>query len=414
MSNDSSKFIGSTLILVGTTIGAGMLALPTICAAAGFTLAASLMTLTAILSIITGLLVIEINLACPTHACTFSSMAEQTIGPFGKAITWLAYLLLLYSITTAYIAGESSLIINTLKPILKFDTPNWIPATLFTLVLGAAVFWSTETVDYFNRSFISIKGLLLLVTLVLIMPKVDISKLAFTQNIGHSKYLLAAIPIFLAAFCSQFVIPSVRIYIGAKPKTLKWIVTLGILFSLAIYLLWLAATLGTVPLNGNTSFTSWAQSNGSVGEFTAIVTSILNNRWVTSSVNSFTNIAMTTSFLGVSLGLFDFLADGFKRPNTRVGRLQTSLLTFIPPLAFALLFPEGFEKALTYAAVFLSILVIILPAIMAYNLRKNPNLKSPYRVFGGNTLLALVFISGIVIIVLSITSNLNLLPKLGG
>ena len=122
---------------------------------------------------------------------------------------------------------------------------------------------------------------------------------------------------------------------------------------------------------------------------------------------------MTTSFLGVSLGLFDFLADGFKRKDDRFGRFQTTLLTFIPPLAFALFFPSGFILALEYSALFAIILEIFLPSLMVYKLRRSSTLKSPYRFFMNSTVAAIFFILiGIALIGIIVTDRLGILPSL--
>lgn len=51
------------------------------------------------------------------------------------------------------------------------------------------------------------------------------------------------------------------------------------------------------------------------------------------AVHLFADLALATSFLGVALGLFDYLADLFQRRNTAAGRLQTGAITFLPPLA---------------------------------------------------------------------------------
>ncbi|CAL7960275.1 putative Tyrosine-specific transport protein [Gammaproteobacteria bacterium] len=409
---NTNKFVGCTMILIGTTIGAGTLALPTASAAAGFTFASILMLFMWALSIITSLMIIEVNLAFPAHACSYNTMAEQTIGIFGKVITWISYLSLLYVITVAYIAGASDTITTTLTPIFGTTAPNWSIAIPFTLILGVAVLWSTKAVDFFNRGLLSLKGFLLIAAITLIMPHIDVNKLIAGQGTEQAKYLWVAAPTFLTAFTYQFVLPSLRIYIGEKSRELKWIVIVGATCSLVVYLLWLAATLGTIPLTGDNSFTSWGQNSGSIGELTRIMTVILNNKLITSFVYGFTNVAMTTSFLGVTLGLFDFLADGFKRPNTRFGRFQTACLTFIPPLLFALLRPKGFEKAVICAATSVAILVIILPALMVYRLRKNPNLKSTYRMPGGNALFVTVLIIGIILLTLSILASFNLLPSM--
>ncbi|HBS51449.1 MAG TPA: tyrosine transporter TyrP, partial [Coxiellaceae bacterium] len=66
---------------------------------------------------------------------------------------------------------------------------------------------------------------------------------------------------------------------------------------------------------------------------------------------------------------------------------------------------------LSYAAIFVTILEIILPALMVYKLRyaKNAVVQS-YRVFGGKWLLFAVAIIGVALIVIQILINLHLLP----
>lgn len=412
----NSKFIGSAMILVGSIIGAGMLGQPMVSGGAGFTLASILMVVAWVLATVTGLMVLEVNLALPSHSCTFSSMAEQTLGRSGKVITWMIYLFQLYAITWAYIAGGTSNIITTFEPIFHIKIPSEITAVLFTLILGSAVCWSTKATDYFNRNLLSVKGLLLIATIIFILPHVDIYKLLSSPDLAaQSKFLWNAAPVFLTAFCYQFIIPSLRIYIGDDPRPLRTLIITGTTIALVVYMLWLVATLGTVPLTGENSFTSLAQIPGastSSGPFTQLIILLLNNKWVTISINGFANIALTTSFLGVALGLFDFLADGFKRPDTRFGRLQTAGLTFAPPLLLALYYPKGFITAINYSSIAVAILTIILPALMVYKLRQNPKFKSPYRVKGGNIVIALVLVGGIAFLVFSALASFNLLPVL--
>ncbi|MCV5245702.1 tyrosine transporter TyrP, partial [Escherichia coli] len=81
-------------------------------------------------------------------------------------------------------------------------------------------------------------------------------------------------------------------------------------------------------------------------------------------------LALATSFLGVSLGLFDYLADMFQRKNSVGGRLQSGIITFLPPLAFALFSPRGFVMALGYAGVALAVLALIMPALLVMKSRR--------------------------------------------
>lgn len=403
------KFIGSILILIGTAIGAGMLALPLISAVAGFTVAAVLMILVWALMTITGLLVLEVNLALEPRACSFSSMADRTLGKTGKVVAWIACLLLLYSLTAAYMAGAASLLSNLFETFLHFKIPNFINALLFTVVFGGIVYWSTKATDYANRCLISIKGMLLVITLALLMPHINFINLLYFPHMQGAMTFFAAAPIFLCAFGYHTVIPSLRIYIGDRPKELQRIIIWGSSVALIVYLLWLITTLGVVPYCGENSFTTINKNHGSIGEMLKVILILVKSPWVSIGINGFSNIAMTTSFLGVTLGLFDFLADGCKRPDTRNGRTQTALLTFIPPLIFAFYFPKGFVLALSYAAIFVTILEVILPALMVYKLRQSKYLVSSYKVFGNNILLYAIAIIGFLLIGLEIITSLRIL-----
>lgn len=389
----TSKFIGSLLLLIGTMIGAGMLALPLVSATSGIVLSGIYLFGIWALMTVTGLLVLEVNLALPATGCSFSSMAEKTLGRSGKIIVWISCLLLLYALTSAYIAGAASLISSFFATFTACKVPNFISAIIFTLIFGGAVFWSTKVTDYTNRSLLSIKGVLLLVSLALLLPHIHFEFLQAKHNFVPGKLFFTIVPIFLCAFGYHTVIPSLRIYIGDKPKELRRMIILGTLIAFVVYFLWLIAILGVVPL---------VQMHGSIGDLIQVIAYLIHNNWVTVGINGFSNIAMTTSFLGVTLGLFDFLADGLKRQNTRFGRAQTALFTFLPPLIFVFYFPQGFVMALKYGAIFVTIITVILPALMAYQARKQADLSSSYRVAGGNLLPLSILLLGSILILLQV------------
>ncbi len=387
--------IGSTLIVIGTAIGAGMLALPMTAATAGLGPSILLVIGMWVLMTYTGLLVLEVNLALPPYKNNFNSMAKFTLGKPGEIIAWITCLLLLYALTAAYIAGNGSLLSELIHTYFNRTVPNKLNAIAFAVIFGSVVFWSTTAVDVVNRFLMSIKGLFLIIMLILLLPHVNLISL----EAEHPHALLAAAPIFLTAFGYHTVIPSLTNYLGKEAKTLKWIIITGTTIPLIIYIIWLICSLSIIPLTGTESFDALTQNGSAVGQFIAILTDLTQNKVVTFTVNGFANIAMTTSFLGVSLGLFDFLADAFKRGNHRLGRMQTAILTFAPPILFALFYPKGFIMALGYAGICVAVLEVILPALMAYRLRKNKG-SMLYQAWGGTPLLAIVFLIGIGLVVM--------------
>ena len=353
-------------------------------------------------------MVLEVTLALDAYRNNFNTMALKTLGVAGQWIASGVVLVLLYALTAAYIDGDVSLLTMFFRDFLHVDIPHWANALIFTLVFGSIVFWSMRAVDVINRGLISLKGFALMFTIGLLFPQIQYTQLF--GKVGNEKYLWVAAPIFLTCFGFHTVIPSLVNYIGKDVKALRKVVIWGSTIPLIIYLFWLLGTLGVLPLSGPLSFEAWAHDHGSVGSFIEMLDKQVHNHLVVVGINTFSNIAVTTSFLGVTLGLFDFLADGFGRSNSRGDRFITALITYTPPLCFAWFYPQGFVMALGYAALCITILEVMMPPLMVFSLRCNPNLNSPYRLWGGNTLLWVVFAIGALLAVVQMMSSFHLLP----
>jgi tyrosine-specific transport protein len=224
-------------------------------------------------------------------------------------------------------------------------------------------------------------------------------------------YIWAALPILATSFGFHVLIPSIRAYVGDQPKTLRFIIITGSSLPLLIYLLWEMVSLGVLPQTGPDSFASVAANHGSIGDFVIALQHYLQETRIGIGVNLFTDVAVTTSFLGVTLSLLDFIADAFRFKKTSVsGRSYASLLTFVPPIIFALFYPKGFIMALGYASICVAVILIIMPALMAWKLRKQH--ETLRRSLCGNRfILLLTVLLGIAIIALQIASNFGYLAK---
>ncbi len=80
--------------------------------------------------------------------------------------------------------------------------------------------------------------------------------------------------------------------------------------------------------------------------------------------------AILSSFIGVGLGVFDYLADLFRFDNSRAGRTKSWAVTFLPPLALSLMFPFGFVVAIGYAGAAATVWACIIPALLAKKSRE--------------------------------------------
>lgn len=370
------RFFGCVLLLIGTSIGAGMLALPLSGARINYAACICILLVAWWVMSMTGMYLLDLALALPAQRNHFNSMAKVTLGKPGQIVAWLSSCGLFYTLIAAYLSGNSALLIRGIVQATGHVLPNSTSVVLLAIVFAAIVFFSTRGVELMNRGLMSFKGLMLIIMLAGIMPHIDISRLwpaTDPQNgslIGWSA-LMAAAPIFLLGFGYHAVIPSMVNYVGPKPKVLRKIIWTGTTISLVIYILWLAVSFGIMPRSGAHSLESLHAQGDHVTQFLSDLQRMVPHAWLRWAIEGFSDVAMVTSCLGVSLGLFDFLADGLRRSNQWRGRCQTLLATFLPPLFVAIWFPHLFYAGLSLGVIFLVILEIILPVLMWWRARKS-------------------------------------------
>lgn len=387
------KTLGCTLVAAGTAIGAGTLALPLVVAGMGFEVATLVFIGIWALMWVSGLLTLEVNLAFQPPRNSYATMAEATLGQTGKWATYVLFILLLYTLTAAYMTGGASLLQAGCTLLLGGSLPLWANAVLYTLCLGAIVACSTRAVDLFNRGLFSVKTVLMVALFVVLLPQIDVSALLSQVD---WQYAGVGIPVILTAFGFHIVIPSITQYMGHDVPRLKKVLLFGSLIPLMVYLIWVACMIGTIPYQGEHSLAQIVKSTASVQALMFTLNAIQHSPWMSAAINIFSHVIIATSFLGVSLSLFDFLRD--KEHERLPHRGRTALLTFIPPLAVVVFYPNAFIQLLSYASIFVSVILIILPAIMAWRLRILPELRSPYTVPGGRPVLVVVIILGLVLI----------------
>jgi len=386
-----SRFIGATLIVAGTTFGAGMLALPMTSGKAGFLNSSLLLVAMWIFTCFAALITLEINLRFGA-GYSISYLAEKTFGRFGKWIASLSIGFLFYALLSAYTTGGAAFLKTGIDNFFGISVPFALMAFAFAAMLGVFVYSSTRHVDFANRFLVFFKVGIFLSLVYCLIPFIQTQYLAAAGSEPSAFWL--AIPLFFTSFGFHGSIPTLVNYVGPNPKYLRKVIVVGSIAPLFVYIIWQSVTLGVLP-------PSRGLEEQNVASFIHHLNEVTQSSAIGYCSNIFTFFAVSTSFLGVAIGLFDYLAESLKKKNTSGQRFQTALFTFVPPLFFALFYPNGFIMALGYASIALSVLAILLPAAVAYKLRQS-NSITPYKVVGGNGILALVFLCGVAIIVIEL------------
>jgi amino acid permease len=151
---------------------------------------------------------------------------------------------------------------------------------------------------------------------------------------------------------------------------------------------------------------------GNVGILLARINEIVAGERLIRFLNIFANMALISSFLGVSLSLFDFISDRFDFTDSPVDRTKCALIAFLPPTFGALIFPDGFLYAIGFAGLVLTLSGLVIVPLM---LRKSHKkfAAGEYQVRGGSTLLYVIIALGLLYATFHVLAMLELLPVYG-
>jgi len=399
---DKSKVLGSTLIIAGTTIGAGMLALPLASAGIGFTTSLIIMIALWSLMAYTALLMIEIHQHAEQDA-TLHTLANKFLGKKGKWVASFAMMFLFYALCAAYIAGGGSQFADRISGFTGIEVSNTTSTLLFTFIVAAVVTIGTSTVDKVNRVLFLVKIVAMAMVLTFLAPNVTESYLLSMPV--EQGLVIAAIPVIFTSFGFHGSIPAIVNYLDGHTPSLRKAILIGSAIPLIIYVFWQLVTLGVV--NQSTLL-----DNQGLSALISTLATTVHKSNLGQTIGVFADLALLTSFLGVSLGLFEFLGDSLKKQGKGNSRLVVGAVTFLPPMGFALFYPQGFIMALGYAAIALVVLAIFLPILMVKKARAQSE-QDHYQVIGGNLGLAVTSTVGVCIVGAQLLITIGVLPALG-
>ncbi|WP_068470791.1 amino acid permease [Candidatus Protochlamydia phocaeensis] len=376
------SLLGGILLVAGCCIGAGMLGLPVLSAMAGFKPSVVMFLICWLFMVCTGLLLLEVNLWFGEEI-SIITMAERTLGKGGKAVSWLVFLFLFYSLMVAYVAASGSLVSDFLNQWTGYSLHHGIGGALFCLLFGLLIYLGIGAVDWFNRLLMF--GLIIsYVCLVgLGLPHVDVSLLK------HQDWEAATLvlPAVIVSFGFHNLVPSLTTYFKSHVGSLVKAIVIGSAIPLSVYLIWEWLILGLVPLG---SFQE-ALDQGEIA--TEALKNAVGISWILDIAQAFAFFAIVTSFLSVAVSFVDFLSDGLGIQKTPRGKVLLASLVLGPPLLCALLYPTIFLQALNYAGGFGAVILFgILPALMVWKGRYTQKMGKRQLVPGGKPVLIAVFL----------------------
>jgi tryptophan-specific transport protein len=397
--------LGGAMIIAGTAVGAGMFSIPIVTSGVWFSGSVALLVYTWACMLISGLMILEATLHYPSGA-SFHTIVKDLLGKGWNAINGISIAFVLYILTYAYISAGGSIIAHTLEGIVGVGQST--AGLVFAVVVAFIVWLSTRAVD--RLSTILIGGMVITFVMSVgdmfthVQPAVLFNR--GDDQASYLPYALAALPYLLTSFGYHGNVPGLVKYYHKDSGAVVRSLVYGTLLALAIYILWQYVIQGNIARD---AFKQVIAEGGNIGSLLKQMGNVSSSQTVGQLLNAFSYMALASSFLGVSLGLFDYLADFFKFSDDTVGRSKTALVTFAPPTIAALLFPNGFLYAIGFAGLAATVWAVIVPAMMARASRRRFT-EAQYRAPGGYGMILFIILFGVINAVAHVLALLGLLP----
>ncbi len=371
-----STLISAIFLVAGTCIGGGMLALPVATGLSGFVPSIAIMLLSWFMMTMTALLLLEVSLWMEegVHVITMSS---RLLGPIGKWVSWILYLFICYASLIAYTAGGGVQIMQSIGSIFDLQVSKEIGCLIFMILFGSVIYLGNQFVGRVNAILFMA---MVLAYLALVGMGLDEVKPELLTN-SNWRVAWLALPLLLTSFSFQTMVPSLTPYLYRHAYSLRKAVVWGTSLALLVYVIWQAIILGIVPVYGEKGLLD-ALIQGEPA--TTFLRTHVHGPHLALIAEYFAFFALVTSFLGIALGLFDFLADGLHIKEKGWGQVLLAVLVVVPTFFFAAYYDRVFLIALDLTGGFGdAILNGIIPCLMVWMGRYKLGYKGIEMVAGG-------------------------------
>ena len=413
-----NKTLGTTLLVSGTMIGAGMLAMPLTSAGIGFTFTVVLLISLWLLLTYSALLFVEVYQTTESDS-GIGTLSALYFGNAGRVVSTTVMFVFLYALLAAYISGGGEILMKATQSTGLLGQEGVIANTspemtlkifigIFTVFFGSFVIISTKVVDGFNRLLFFVMLVALVVVMFVMFPKASVQNLMAMPL--DNALIISAAPIFFTSYGFHGSIPSLVKYMEGDVRGLRIAIVAGSAITLVGYILWQLSTHGVLS---QSEFTQILKEKPTLYGLIEACHRITGSEIIASAVQLFSALALVTSFLGVALGLFDCTEDMLRKGlHINAGRLLLGAITFLPPVLFAYFYPD-FIAALSYAGQMFAFFAVVLPVGLVWKARRRyPNL--PYRVAGGDVALIIALVIGIVVACIPFFVKAGMLPPVVG
>ena len=360
------KQLTSILLVAGTSIGGGTIALPMVLAKLGIIPSLAIMLSTWLLTYYMSLVSVELNLHSD-RGLSLGLLGEKFSGKIAQSIGELSVKLLSYALLSVYIYGSASILQKLMAEYFHCEISSLVLEAVTAFCAVMILSFPMKIVSTINNIAFSGFLLILLILIVSMSAAIDYERIPWTVDSSASN-MLAVVTIVFTSFGYQIIFHTLRDYLGKNAGILRKAFLFGSLIPAIVYMIWTCSSLSVILKSAPDFFEQLTGGKVEVGEFVNVLANISGLPQFQMLIWCMSILAVVTSIFGVGLGLAESIGLGLKNSvsSAKLRNMLAAMITVIPAYAIAAVVPNAFIKILGFAGAILVIIAIILPAYLYF------------------------------------------------
>ncbi len=362
--------------LMGTVIGAGILALPYVIAKAGFLLGLLLMLGLGGVFVFIHLFVGEIVLRTKEQF-QLTGYAEKYLGSWGKKLMTFTFIFGIYGALIAYTIGEG----EALHAIFKIGSPLLWSILFFVAALGIAL----RGIKTAGKVELVLNAFLFVVVVIIGLLSYKNMQWEYLAPV-HWSYFLFPYGAILFAYMGATAVPQMQEVLERDRRLMKKAILIGSSLPILVYVLFSVIIISLVGLE---NFEMLAPNQ----RIATVALSFYASPLLGILANLLAVLTMSTSFFTLSIALLEMYHYDY-----RFSRVTAALLTFVLPFLIALFGVATFIGVIGITGTLAGGVLQILVVLMYWKAKKLGN-RTPEYTLGKHywlgTFFILLFLLGI-------------------
>ena len=324
------KILHSSLLVAGTSIGAGLLALPMTSVNIGIGLLTVTILLMLFVGYYTSMMVVRLNEKYQTPASVVDIAKQHgdkvSFGMLASSLYGLSF-----AVLTAYFSGLSDTV-----------SKNWsLNYNGVVIACGCGLFLCLCLKETVFANLNSVFVLLLVGIIVAAVFTIGFSNVPSELLLASPKW--SEVPMFLPViFCSfvmQMVCPHVYAYLEHDVRKVRFAIFFGLFLIITVYLSWTTCVLTKIFGSSPEFFQQMQAHQVSVGELTKFLCKASGSDLIETLLKFLTVFGITTSAIGVAIGMMHALGTHMPKMAARtVICFIPTVINFLCPNAFVAIF----------------------------------------------------------------------------